>query len=281
MSMAKVDSTRKFFDSAPVPDEEKWLGWDQLDELFRQYHKPEKYSYDPDAVEKRGRERAEEILAALPSDFKKGGLKTLEIGALDAMASYFLWKVGFSPTAFDLTDSHFKGKVLDADIECHVMSATDLSYEDNSFDLAFSYNAFEHIDDPDKALSEAIRVVKPGGYIYLNFGPLYFSPMGLHAHESIPVPYCQFLFETHLLQKYCDENNLGTIEFDTMNGWPASRFRTTFEKYRDKLIIENYGERREIYGLELVEKFTQCFRGKVEKFDDLTISAIEVLIRVK
>jgi len=49
-------------------------------------------------------------------------------------------------------------------------SATDLSkYEDESMDYVFSSHCLEHADDPEKALEEFYRVLKPGGvtFIYL------------------------------------------------------------------------------------------------------------------
>ncbi|MFO7686421.1 MAG: class I SAM-dependent methyltransferase [Desulfobacterales bacterium] len=38
-----------------------------------------------------------------------------------------------------------------------------LSWPDNSFDFAYSFSVFEHLDDPAKCLDETIRVLRPGG----------------------------------------------------------------------------------------------------------------------
>lgn len=48
--------------------------------------------------------------------------------------------------------------------DLRVMDATDLDLSDDSFDLIYSFHALEHIDDPDTALSEMERVVRPGGW---------------------------------------------------------------------------------------------------------------------
>ena len=74
------------------------------------------------------------------------------------------------------------------------MDAANMQFEDETFDFVFSYDAFEHFASPENVLLEAIRVVRKRGYIYLEFGPLYYSPYGEHAYRSITVPYCQFLF---------------------------------------------------------------------------------------
>lgn len=275
----KISGARNAFYSASDSSHLEWLGWDELDVLMQKYPKPVKYSYDPAVVNVRGRDRAREVLGVIPGE--KKGLKSIELGALDAMASYHLSLHGFKPTAIDIRDSHFTEKVRSAGVDLQVMSATDLQFDENTYDLAFSYNAFEHIDDPEKALNEAMRVLKPGGYLYLNFGPLWSSSMGAHAHESIPVPFCQFLFTENLLTEYCNVNSLGTIEFHTMNRWPASRFKKLFHQYPDRLKTALYVERLDKYGLELSEKYPRCFRGKIDEFEDLIVSSIEALFQIR
>jgi len=274
-NLRKSRQAREAFESEG--ESNAWLGWDDLERLFQQYPFPEKYRYDPETVSKRGRERAAEVMSVLGR--RSVGMKSLELGALDAQASFFLQKRGFLATAIDITDSHFADIVRDAGVSLRVMDAEKLDFPDNSFDLVFSYNAFEHFDDPAAALSEALRVLRPGGFLYVNFGPLYGSPMGLHGHESIPIPYCQFLWTRDVLERFCREKDLGTIEFDTINMWPASRFRDLWKLHGDRLKTVRYFERLDCYGHELIEKYPACFRGKVSEFDDLIVSAIEALWR--
>jgi ubiquinone/menaquinone biosynthesis C-methylase UbiE len=45
--------------------------------------------------------------------------------------------------------------------------STALPYVDNLFDVIMSTNAFHHFPDPDKALSEICRVLKPGGKLLI------------------------------------------------------------------------------------------------------------------
>lgn len=46
-------------------------------------------------------------------------------------------------------------------------SATDMPFPDNTFDGIWSVWVLEHIPNPEKALLEMRRVVKPGGYLFL------------------------------------------------------------------------------------------------------------------
>ena len=46
-------------------------------------------------------------------------------------------------------------------------SATDMPFPDNSFDALLSIWVLEHIPNPEKALLEMRRVVKPSGYLFL------------------------------------------------------------------------------------------------------------------
>ena len=59
-------------------------------------------------------------------------------------------------------------------------SATAMPFHDNEFDIAFSFYTLEHVPNPEQALREARRVVKSGGYLYLepawNCSP--FAPQG-------------------------------------------------------------------------------------------------------
>lgn len=52
--------------------------------------------------------------------------------------------------------------------------AEKLDFNDNIFDLIYSTNVLEHVQDPEKVLSESIRVLKPGGYLQFVI-PNYFS----------------------------------------------------------------------------------------------------------
>jgi ubiquinone/menaquinone biosynthesis C-methylase UbiE len=59
-------------------------------------------------------------------------------------------------------------------------TATALPFPDNEFDIAFSFYVLEHVPNPEQALREARRVVKSGGYLYLepSWNCSAFAPQG-------------------------------------------------------------------------------------------------------
>ncbi len=85
-----------------------------------------------------------------------------------------------------------------------IADATKLPFSDNSFDTAIMNDFMEHVNKPEEALKEALRIIKPGGRIYLNFPP-YSHPFGAHLSDAINVPWChKFFSETTCINVYKD-----------------------------------------------------------------------------
>jgi SAM-dependent methyltransferase len=101
-----------------------------------------------------------ETVAEFVTKFGLKDKKVLEVGA----GSGFLQDTVDDYTALDISASarQFYHKPF---VEA---SATDMPFPDNSFDALWSIWVLEHIPNPEKALLEMRRVVKPGGYILLN-----------------------------------------------------------------------------------------------------------------
>lgn len=63
-----------------------------------------------------------------------------------------------------------------------------LPFPDRTFDMVLSHAVIEHVADADRYLRECVRVLKPGGYMYLSTAP-YLSFAGAHLPRlRIPVP---------------------------------------------------------------------------------------------
>ena len=71
-----------------------------------------------------------------------------------------------------------------------------LPFRDDAFDTVFSHAVIEHVANPLVYLREIRRVLKPGGWVFLQTAP-YLAPSGAHLPRlKVPVPYYLFLGRT-------------------------------------------------------------------------------------
>jgi ubiquinone/menaquinone biosynthesis C-methylase UbiE len=61
--------------------------------------------------------------------------------------------------------------------EAHVADAAQLPFPDERFDLVFHRFVAEHLDDPVRAFTEAMRVLRPGGAVVFATPNQYYYPM--------------------------------------------------------------------------------------------------------
>jgi SAM-dependent methyltransferase len=80
--------------------------------------------------------------------------------------------VGFDSVAVSTGDNAPWGAV--------VADGNLLPFADRTADVCFSSNVLEHVPDPERFISEMIRVTKPGGIIYVAYTN-WFSPWGGHG----------------------------------------------------------------------------------------------------
>lgn len=81
-------------------------------------------------------------------------------------------------------------------------SADKLPFPDESFDTIIMNDFMEHVSDPEAALSEALRLIKKDGRIFINFPP-YYHPTGAHLSDTIHMPWVHmFLSEKQLVSAY-------------------------------------------------------------------------------
>ncbi|TDG09063.1 class I SAM-dependent methyltransferase [Paraburkholderia guartelaensis] len=72
------------------------------------------------------------------------------------------------------------------------------------FDIAYSWSVFEHVrqDLIADCLTKIFDVLRPGGYMFLQTTPLYYSAFGSHFAQWIPMPWAHLSMQHNLL---CDE----------------------------------------------------------------------------
>ena len=58
--------------------------------------------------------------------------------------------------------------------------------DDGAFDVLVSWSCFEHVVDPIPLVREMRRVIAPGGVLFLQLWPFYYSASGAHLDEWFP-----------------------------------------------------------------------------------------------
>jgi ubiquinone/menaquinone biosynthesis C-methylase UbiE len=133
------------------------------------------------------------------SELTDGGVATqgkrlLDVGCGDGIITLGLARRGgfSSVTGMDIVDVDLA--FLDAEAKAHgelpvgpedhltfVRSEPDvIPFPDESFDIVTAWSVFEHVTQPRVLLREIRRVLKPGGVIFIQIWPLWFSENGSH-----------------------------------------------------------------------------------------------------
>ena len=117
-----------------------------------------------------------------------------------------------------------------------------LPFDDSVADTIIVNDAMEHVGNPEKTISEMLRVLKKGGKIYINFPP-YHHPFGAHLSDAIYIPWVHLFFsEKTLISAYKDlvkdlpdgedrinfrisESESGKEYFSYINKMTISRFK--------------------------------------------------------
>ena len=129
-----------------------------------------------------------------------------------------------------------------------------LPFDDNTADTIIVNDAMEHVANPEKTLSEMLRVLKKGGKIYINFPP-YHHPFGAHLSDAVYIPWVHLFFsEKTLISAYKDlvgnlpdgaerirfrisENENGKEYFSYINKMTIRRYKKILKKMK---ITPNY-----------------------------------------
>ncbi|MFI9203205.1 SAM-dependent methyltransferase [Streptomyces sp. NPDC053048] len=157
------DATRRYYDSGDVDAfyDAVWGGEDIHTGIYA-------HAREPIADASR---RTVERLAARLEDHLSPGRSVLDLGSgYGGTARYLAGTFGCRVVALNLSaaqnERHHRANVdrgLDGLIEVVTGSFHDIPHADGQFDAVCSLEAFCHSDDRNRVLSEAARVLKPGG----------------------------------------------------------------------------------------------------------------------
>lgn len=90
----------------------------------------------------------------------------------------------------------------DAKTRFAAMDVRQLAFADDSFDLVASTALLEHVAGIDDLVREMARVTRPGGVVFANFGPLFYTHGGAHflgSYEHLWMTDAQF--DTYLVAR--------------------------------------------------------------------------------
>ncbi|MGH9460279.1 MAG: class I SAM-dependent methyltransferase [Vicinamibacteria bacterium] len=251
--------------------------------VFRQlqaaYSSRNNYRYDSYSTWRRGAERAEDILHN-NVELREIGRNVLEVGCGDGMTGLALSGYGHCVTLLDAEDWR------DDRVKRLPFAKADLCgrlpFNSESFDLVYSFNTLEHASDPAAALGELRRVCKKGGLVFSDFGPLYWSPWGLHAYRSLHMPYPQYLFSDSFIENKLAELGIFDLgkkrtELQPLNKWRVHEFRRLWGDSGYDVITLMESKEREHLGV--IKAFSRAFSGRGLTFDDVATKNIRVVLR--
>ena len=247
----------------------------------------DEYGFDKYSTWRRGVERVLHLLEK-PAFRGQRNLKVMEAACGEGMTGDAFENAGHQVTLHDLADwRDERTKHLDF-VPGNLCERLPLPAE--SFDLICSWNSFEHLESPKTALAELTRMCKKGGYIYLDFAPLWCSPLGLHA-LAFHMPYAQFLFSEEMIETKMQEcapcaptpvaqEGAWTDKkkhMDLMNKWRIGDFRELWNKSGCELI--SLKETTVSSHINAIANYPLAFRGRGLTLDDVTVAAIAVLLK--
>ena len=126
-------------------------------------------------------------------------------------------------------------------LEFHTGDAMRLFYRDGLFDTVVCFNAFEHIPEPSQALDEMLRVLRPGGYLYLTFDPIWTCDSGSHFYWRVPIPWEHLVSDDNAFAALMIGAGAGEDEVReyrvSMNRKRLKHYRELFDGIRDRVDI--------------------------------------------
>lgn len=248
-------------------------------ELQKYSEAPAEYGYGKFDVWKRGVTRAESLMEMF--GLKKPVAEILEVGGGDGMTASELATYGHQVTMTDLED--WRDSRVDSRVS-FVKGAIEsgLQIRKNLYDLVYSYNTFEHVENPKHALNQMLEWSRPNGFIYLDFGPLFASPWGLHAYRSLHMPYPQYLFSEEFIQQRLFESGIRDLgqtrnSLQPLNRWSLTDFKKLAENSTGELVW--WCTEETFRHLHVILEFPEAFSGRNLTFEDVTRTLIRMVLK--
>ncbi|MFC1667673.1 class I SAM-dependent methyltransferase [Candidatus Omnitrophota bacterium] len=136
------------------PQDLKYYDSEELFEHLQDRYLPlPEYGFDSWSTWKRGTKRASVLMESLEV-LRKPELRMLEVGCGDGMTGYAFVNYGHDVSLIDIDDWRDKRASNIDFVRSDVCSR--LPFDSDSFDIAYSFNTFEHLGNPEAALRELV-----------------------------------------------------------------------------------------------------------------------------
>lgn len=207
------------------------------------------YNFDPERVAKEGLRPQKSInqadLVLKYTDLRRK--KVLEIGSGWGI-NFIVWSKLFSIDGYTLEpdsvgfESSFKisrklASYNDID-EKRIINATgeNIPFAADIFDIVYSSNALEHTSDPFKVLSEALRVLKPGGLLQVIY-PNYHSYYDGHYNIIHPPIFSNRFFQWYVKNIFHRDSEFAkTLRTELNAGWTKRKLDILKNTYNFEIL---------------------------------------------
>ncbi len=133
--------------------------------------------------------------------------KVLDIGCGWGVNSSLIAQVAKRVTAIDVKERPSWKQLTSTKLRFGVADALSLSFKDSSFDVAYARNLLHHSDNPQVALEEMKRVVKPNGKIIIaeanRYNPIFYIHMTkIWKHEHFTRSHFEKLIKEYFIDSH-------------------------------------------------------------------------------
>jgi len=82
-----------------------------------------------------------------------------------------------------------------------IQDATNTDFEDESFDMIFTPNSFEHFTDPEAVMKESFRLLRYGGILVVDPFSSIYCKYGAHIKHGVTIPWVNLFFSDKTIIK--------------------------------------------------------------------------------
>jgi ubiquinone/menaquinone biosynthesis C-methylase UbiE len=170
------------------------------------------------------------------------------------------------------------GATLPPNLEFRQSEPTELPAADGSFDVVYTWSAFEHIEDPTAVLLEINRVLRREGLLFLQLWPFYLSERGSHLWDWFPESFHHLLMGD---DEIAAAMTRGREDVDFMTGYMLEEYqklnRITLGDLQDALLAADF----DIVRLDLLSHRVALEPELARRFRlaDLGIAGVKLIAR--